>query len=239
MSVRQLLRSPSFKVFSSHHYEVLADDLIFVFNGVAQKKFKIINKELIDDINVSMEAIREIEAHLREAHYSQTHRSFPQHAIDELNLVLQKVPLYIGAGFDQYASPTRAKHGSTLSKRLKNIRLKVEKLHNRKRLSDLRLFPFVPQWGEDKINDRTLRYRLTLGIFDYLQRLAINRVMRPKCCVVCGNWFLASKTNAKTCGSKCRDRKFATSPRGRMRRRINTRNYRERLKSVTVVKDND
>ena len=214
-------------------YRALSTDLVFVFNQFNQNKLVIKDQELINDIKNCMGAIKKIEASIRTAHFSQKHRTFPQGAMDVLRRILRRIPLYISVDFEQYAD--YRKKGKNIKEEWIERAEKAKRLSNHKMLSGLRFFPNVKDWGPPEvITDTTIRYRLTLGLFDYLQRLMIKKSWRPKCCEACGDWFFAVKTNALTCSDYCRDRKFATSPRGKERRRINTRTYRRKLKDVNT-----
>ena len=228
------------KALTVLHYEKLLSDLIYVFNGYKDNIFDIKDSNLKRDIKVCSDAIKKIEAKMPRRHFSNLQRSFLQKEISRLNSILQRMPLRVGVDFEEYGKFVLKDEGNSWADVVK-AKNKVKNLYKENTLPRLRFFPFKADTGprsQDRVDDYSIRLRLTLGLFDYLERLITKQSLRPKCCVSCKRWFYARKSNAKTCSQPCRERKFTSTPRGRIKRMENTRRHRKKLKENTQKQSN-
>jgi|SRR5271155_2631066 len=137
--------------------------------------------------------------------------------------------------FEKFSSHPEAYPGYDRSsvKRMKNIQAAFKSYR-------LVLIPAYPQkdgwkfhwlhpWGTGSNTNRNFRWVYYTVIHD----LAVaGRLRRVRECDFCRRWFLGRRDDQGFCSPSCREKVWRTSPRGRSKRAVYMRRYRQGLKRM-------
>ena len=223
----------------SKFYEQIPIILPFIFSSL--EDFQIKNLELKHDIQEAMTAIKKIEElESVKKSVSPAYRSYDYYPyIDKLNRIIAKKPIPIRAVFSKFAEVARKTE--TINKKV-GLRVRLEKLNkaieNLQKIKKFPLIKFYPDphndyaFPEGCIYEEGIRYYLTVGLLDYLQRLILGEACRTHQCLSCEEWFLATRANNVTCGKQiCKERYWREARGGRTYRRefMQDKRRKERL----------
>lgn len=213
--------SPMIKTVHSRWYEQLPQALFYLFNAYGTPEIELKDKELISDIELCKKIISRIESFERTKSPRQKYKGFPQKEIHLLNTILRGCPLTIGIDFGVY-SEIKEKNFLTSAK-------KVKKLKENKRQPKLRFYPFPFEVEfPTELNDKGCRHLLTVGLFDYLQRLILREPGRVRKCNDCDNWFIMTRSDNFSCSKACKDSHWLKHKGGREQRKEYMQKYRQK-----------
>lgn len=162
----------------------------------------------------------------------QKYRSYFILYINDIDSILRKYPINIGLTSEQYLMPP----SFSLTKLFKesypageSFRLRFKKIKNLKKqksLPNLRHYLFGLDASGVNLSDEKARFYLTCGLFDYSQRLIHGNFERPRKCLYCARWFLASRRNHLFCTIKCKDFWYGKTVEGKKVRARASRRWR-------------
>jgi len=212
--------------------------LIELFNDYQKKDFDLKDIELMEDIETSMRIIQKFDKEDYERFKFKIKRkskAYDQKDFYELGLILLKQPVCIGIDFYEYQkSPQRPKDLPwsfvpiiTKMKWHNEKTKRSEKIKKQSHLEGLKFFLTPPEIGESNDRVKATRLYLTVGLFDFLQRLLAGRSGRPRKCsnCDCGNWFIAKNIDKATCGRKCSDAMWLKKPASKKIRRVYMKDF--------------
>ena len=231
LEFKKMAMSSSVKASRVDWYGTCSIILIFIFEEFEKLNLK--SFRLKEDIREAMgiiQAIEESEWQKLLNNHKLKYESYRQSYIDRLNFILKKAPICVGVDFAQYSHIWGKEEKKYLDK-LGDITKKVAVLRKRQSLSKIRFFPFTNQIQfPGKLDDRSVRQLLSIGLFDYIQKLILKEPFRARKCKVCGEWFLFSRSDQACCGRQCKDAYYQSRPRTKRKRRDYMRKYRENRK---------
>jgi hypothetical protein len=231
----------------SKFYEQIPIILLFIFSSLEELEIK--NLELKQDILEAMSAIRNIEElEAVKKSVNPAYRSYKYYPhIDTLNKIVAKKPIPIRAVFSKFAEVARKigtskaeNNTASLSVRLEKMDRVIEGLQKIKKFPLIKFYPDPHNdylFPEGCIYEEGLRYYLTVGLLDYLQRLILGEACRIHQCFSCDEWFLATRSNNVTCGKQiCKERYWREARGGRKYRKEYIRKKRKNKRLAEKLK---
>lgn len=223
---------------------ILPYNLIDLFDFYGQKKLKIKDEKLRTDIELCMEVLPKI-PHFRKTYLKnkeqekkqrQIYKSHFQEQITKIDSVLRRNPLYIRLDFTAYEKLLEKSNGfKTPSQLYENIGHDSRQLKKEGRLPGLRFYGYglklcVPAvaFGDDIIDETSIRSLLTFALFDHVQRIILGDNQRFKKCAQCHKWFLSTDEAHKFHDNKCRIDYWDSIPQNKKRRLGYYDSYREK-----------
>lgn len=221
------------RIARSRFYEELPTLLVALFSAFDSEMS---DKELKQDIILSMEAVTKIEEfELKRESLSQKYRQYPQDSIATLGRIMRKTSLTVNIDFQRYSYITAKtgvryrenKDSSGVIEMLKAMAKVTREIERKESLPKLRFFPVRPNDEGPEVNYQYIRFLLTAGLFDYLQRVILGESRRPRRCPSCNNWFIAMRADNQTCSPTCKERHWRAFKGGREKRKIYMRQRRK------------
>jgi hypothetical protein len=212
-----------------------------VFNNFEEKFENQLSDALENDLLLARKVIMQIENRVWQRIYKKfTGGGYSQDEIYCLGSIMAKAPLIMGVNFVDYQSIIKKseKYKYNTTQDYQEMKTKVRVMEKKKELFKIIISPYAISLGEGKHNrqEAGVRNALTLGIFDYLERLSMgNGSGRVRLCPECDEWFISKRINNFTCGKQlCYERHWRKERGGKSYRKnkMKAKRIKDRLEKL-------
>lgn len=221
-----------------YHYQMFPKFLANLFNDFKDRKLKIHDPKLSQDIEDSMKILNRIVQRKSLADLNQFYRGYAQADIDRLNAIIAKTTIKIRIDFVKLLNSDISGDDDGALYNLGKAAKKIKGMVKRTALPEFVLFPrpngidfneetLYGVYSEYK-SEKAMRHILTIGLIGYLQGLLTEKPLKIMPCEQCGRWFMFQRKSRQTCGDTCKSQKWNRSEKGKEKSRAKTQAYRDR-----------